>query len=147
MKEIEYDGFITREEDLMKSEAHFYATDFGKGTITKHRVDESKAKPITECVYPVCEECEKYVDGFCTVPMVVSKQNYIIINDKIDDLMKRVLDLENLVMDKILGDKDTVRIDHDGWHKQVVLGEELWCRDGAHIEVHDGIKYMVGDEE
>ena len=104
MKEIEYDGFITREEDLMKSEAHFYATDFGKGTITKHRVDESKAKPITECIYPRCEECEKYVDQFCTVPMVVSKQIYLFLGDEMAKLTDKVADLENLVYGQILGD-------------------------------------------
>ena len=110
MKEIEYDGFITREEDLMKSEAHFYATDFGKGTITKHRVDESKAKPITECIYPRCEECEKYVDQFCTVPMVVSKQIYLFLGDEMAKLTDKVADLENLVYGKILGTRDEARL-------------------------------------
>ena len=135
-KEIEADGFITPPSALEHIEKP-----------NTSMTGNATARPMRACPYPKCEDCDNYHGHYCTVPMVVSKQNYIIINDKIDDLMKRVLDLENLVMDKILGDKDTVRIDHDGWHKQVVLGEELWCRDGAHIEVHDGIKYMVGDEE
>ena len=82
MREIEYDGFITREEDLMKS----------------------KAKPITECVYPRCEECDKYVDQFCTVPMVVSKQIYLFLGDEIAKLTDKVADLENLVYGQILGE-------------------------------------------
>lgn len=126
--EIEADGFITPAYAL-------------------ERKTERTANPISACIYPKCEDCDKYHGHYCTVPMVVSKQDYIIINDKIDDLMKRVLDLENLVTDEIIGPKDTIRIDHDGWHKQVVAGEEVWCRDGAHIEVHEGIKYMVGDTE
>ena len=126
-KEIEADGFITPQSAL-------------------ERADLNRAKPVSECVYPKCEECDKYHGHYCTVPMVVSKQNYIIINDKIDDLMKRVLDLENLVTEEIIGSKDAIRIDHDGWHKQVVAGEEVWCPDGAHIEVHEGIKYIVEDK-
>ena len=82
--EIEADGFITPQSAL-------------------ERADLNRAKPVSECVYPKCEECDKYHGHYCTVPMVVSKQNYIIINDKVDDLMKRVLDLENLVTDEILG--------------------------------------------
>lgn len=62
----------------------------------------TSAKPASECIYPRCEDCDKYHGHWCTVPVVVSKQNYILINDKIDDLMKRVLDLENLVTDEIL---------------------------------------------
>ena len=63
------------------------------------------AKPMGKCKYPLCEECVHYIGHYCTVPIVISKQNYIIINDKIDDLMKRVLDLENLVYDELLKDK------------------------------------------
>lgn len=84
--EIEADGFITRVETL-------------------ERINASKAKPMTKCIYPKCEECDKYHGHYCTVPMVISKQDYIIINDKILDLMKRVLDLENLFTDEILRSK------------------------------------------
>ena len=88
--EIEADGFITPPSAL-------------------ERKTEKTAKPVSECVYPKCEECDKYHGHYCTVPMVVSKQNYIVINDKIDDLMKRVLDLEVLVYDEILGEKSQKR--------------------------------------
>lgn len=53
--EIEADGFITRPEQL-------------------ERVSQSKAKPMSGCIYPECEECDKYHGHYCTVPMVVSKQ-------------------------------------------------------------------------
>ena len=66
------------------------------------------AKPAEECAYPCCEDCINYHGHWCTVPIVVSKQNYILINDKIDDLMKRVLDLENLVYEEIWGIKNEV---------------------------------------
>lgn len=84
MREIESDGFITREEDLMKS--------------------ERTAKPITKCGFPKCESCDKYVDGYCTVPMVVSKQIYLNTAERIMLLEENVSALENLVYDEILGD-------------------------------------------
>lgn len=81
--EIEADGFITRPEAL-------------------ERVSQKRAKPVEKCIYPRCEDCDKYHGHYCTVPMVISKQNYIIINDKIDDLTKRMLDLEDIVNYEIL---------------------------------------------
>lgn len=93
MKEIEYDGFITREADLI-----------GSGPL--EMTGEGTARPAAKCIYPKCEECDHYHGHYCTVPMVISKQIFIITEDKITDLMKRVLDLENLVYDEIIGDKD-----------------------------------------
>ena len=127
-KEIEADGFITPQSAL-------------------ERADLNRAKPVSECIYPKCEECDKYHGLYCTVPMVVSKQNYLLTEKKLQSLEARLNDLENLVTEEIIGSKDAIRIDHDGWHKQVVACEEVWCPDGAHIEVHDGIKYIVGDSE
>ena len=86
MREVESDGFITREEDLMKS--------------------ERTAKPMTECGYPRCEECGKCVDGYCTVPMVISKQIYLNTAERIVQLEETVSALENIVYDGILGDDD-----------------------------------------
>lgn len=131
--EIEADGFITPQSALeYKNRAVPTST---------------TAKPISECIYPKCEECDKYHGHYCTVPMVVSKQIYRQTSERIARIEKTLIELENLVTEQIIGSKDAIRIDHDGWHKQVVAGEEVWCRDGCHIEVHDGLKYMVGDTE
>ena len=83
MKEIEYDGFITREEDLMKS--------------------ERTAKPMQECKYPKCGECDKYVDGYCTVPIVIDKQKYRFLEDILNGMITRLDNLEKVVWDEILG--------------------------------------------
>lgn len=60
------------------------------------------ARPAEECVYPNCEECDKYHGHYCTVPMVVSKQNYRLTQDLLAQMGKRLTDLENLVTDEIL---------------------------------------------
>ena len=83
-REIEADGFITPPSAL-------------------ERKSESKAKPISECIYPKCEECDKYHGHYCTVPMVVSKQNYLLTEEKLQSLEARLNDLENLVTEQILG--------------------------------------------
>ena len=126
-KEIEADGFITPQSAL-------------------ERVNLNRAKPVSECVYPKCEDCDKYHGHYCTVPMVVSKQIYRETMERIGRIEKTLIELENLVTEEIIGSKDAIRIDHDGWHKQVVAGEEVWCPDGAHIEVYEGIKYIVEDK-
>ena len=126
-KEIEADGFITPQSAL-------------------ERVNLNRAKPVSECVYPKCEDCDKYHGHYCTVPMVVSKQIYRETMERIGKIEKTLIELENLVTEEIIGSKDAIRIDHDGWHKQVVAGEEVWCPDGAHIEVYEGIKYIVEDK-
>ena len=81
LSEVEDDGFITREEDLIRS-----------------------AKPITICPYPHCEKCENYVDEYCTIPMVITKQIYRFTADRIDALESQLIELETLVYDEILGD-------------------------------------------
>lgn len=82
--EIEADGFITRTETL-------------------ERINASKAKPMTKCIYPKCEECDKYHGHYCTVPMVISKQIWTETAGRIFYLEKRLADLERLVTDEILG--------------------------------------------
>lgn len=84
--EIEADGFITPAYAL-------------------ERKTERTANPISECVYPKCEECDHYHGHYCTVPMVVSKQNYLLVGEKLAIMEKRLTDLENLITDEILGDK------------------------------------------
>lgn len=61
------------------------------------------AKPMEECKYPLCEECARYVGHYCTVPIVVSKQQWLILEGKMWEWYKRMDDLENLVTDEILG--------------------------------------------
>ena len=82
--EIEADGFITPPSAL-------------------ERTDMKRAKPATGCVYPRCEECDKYHGHYCTVPMVISKQIYRLTDDKLREMDNRLTDLENLVTDKIIG--------------------------------------------
>ena len=81
--EIESDGFITRPEQL-------------------ERVSQSKAKPMSGCIYPRCEECDKYHGHYCTVPMVVSKQIWLTTESLIARMEKRLTELETLVTDEIL---------------------------------------------
>lgn len=60
------------------------------------------AKPASACIYPQCEKCDKYHGHYCTVPMVVSKQNWLTTEAAIARLEKRVSELEYLVADEIL---------------------------------------------
>lgn len=82
-KEIEADGFITPPSAL-------------------ERVDSDRARPADECVYPKCENCDKYHGHYCTVPMVVSKQNFLLTADLLRGLDKRISELETLVTSEIL---------------------------------------------
>lgn len=82
--EIEADGFITPPSAL-------------------ERKTEKTAKPMSECVYPKCEDCDKYHGHYCTVPMVVSKQIYRETMERIGKLEKSLASLENFVTNEILG--------------------------------------------
>ena len=82
--EIEADGFITPQSAL-------------------ERADLNRAKPVSECVYPRCEDCDKYHGHYCTVPMVVSKQIYRQTAERIARIEKSLIELENLVTEQILG--------------------------------------------
>ena len=64
------------------------------------------AKPIEECIYPKCEECDKYHGHYCTVPMVVSKQHFRLTADLLTGLDKRISELENIVTSEILRSKE-----------------------------------------
>ena len=90
-KEIEADGFITPPSALeYKNRAVPTST-------------TTTAKPISECVYPKCEDCDKYHGHYCTVPMVVSKQIYRETMERIGKIEKTLIELENLVYGKIMG--------------------------------------------
>lgn len=67
------------------------------------RVDANKARPTSKCIYPKCEECDKYRGHYCTVPMVISKQIWAETAVRIVCLEKRLAELETLVTDEILG--------------------------------------------
>ena len=90
--EVEADGFITRPETL-------------------ERVNANKAKPMTKCLYPACEDCDKYHGHYCTVPMVISKQIWVETAERIVRMEKRLLELENLVTDEILRSKEVRRME------------------------------------
>ena len=69
-----------------------------------------KAKPIEDCLYPNCEECDKYHGRYCTVPIVVNKQIFFMVGDKIQSMDNSIKELEKLVTDEILGtDEDFER--------------------------------------
>ena len=84
--EIEADGFITRPEQL-------------------ERINAKKARPAEKCVYPNCENCDKYHGHYCTVPMIVNKQNWLLTESLIVSLGNRLTDVEKLVTDEILRSK------------------------------------------
>lgn len=74
--EIEADGFITRMETLEK-------------------INANKAKPASECKYPMCEECDQYHGHYCTVPIVVSKQMWLGITEVLQSQAERLNRLES----------------------------------------------------
>lgn len=91
-REIEQDGFITDEIYIQE-------------TKPLERVDMDRAIPSKECKYPKCEECRDYRNGYCTVPMVITKQMYLMIDDIERGLARDVNELRELVTDIILGQK------------------------------------------
>lgn len=92
MREIEQDGFITDEIYIQE-------------TKPLERVDMDRAIPSKECKYPKCEECRDYRNGYCTVPMVITKQMYLMIDDMERGLARDVNELREMVTDIILGQK------------------------------------------
>lgn len=94
--EIEADGFITRAETL-------------------ERINAGRAKPASECAYPNCERCDNYHGHYCTVPMVVSKQNFRLTAERISKIENELMELKCLVTAEVLGakgaDKGTLRED------------------------------------
>lgn len=104
--EIEADGFITREQDLLA------------------RTDMKRAKPVTDCPYPECEKCDKYHGHYCTVPMVVSKQIWRLTGALIVQMENRLTELENLVTDEILRSDKPPKTDPVNFTWDDYLGEE-----------------------
>ena len=94
-REIEADGFITPPSALEHIEKPNTAC-----------TGNATARPMSDCLYPKCEECFDYHAHYCTVPMVVSKQIYRETMERIGRIEKTLAELENLVTDEILGAKE-----------------------------------------
>ena len=64
-----------------------------------------RAKPAEECIYPRCESCEHYVEAgaghFCNVPMVISKQEYIMHKEHTERTDRRIYELEESLFDVV----------------------------------------------
>lgn len=77
--------------------------------IPLEKVTDDTAKPSYECLYPLCENCSRYVGiggvRYCTVPIVVNKQIWCITASKIRMLEKSLIELQETVFDHILGDE------------------------------------------
>lgn len=73
------------------------------------QTDMNRAKPATECSYPRCEECREYVrhkgHNYCTVPMVLNKQTWLLTADLIADMKREIDETREMVYDEILGRK------------------------------------------
>lgn len=93
MREIEQDGFITDEIYIQE-------------TKPLERVDMDRAKPAKGCKYPKCEECRDYRNGYCTVPIVVSKQMWCMYDDRTRELRRDIAEIREMVTDIVLGSKN-----------------------------------------
>lgn len=93
-REIEADGFITPPSALEHIEKP-----------NTSMTGNATAQPMKPCLYPKCEDCDNYHGHYCTVPIVVSKQIFRLTEEKIAKMEIRLSELENLVMDEILGEK------------------------------------------
>lgn len=94
MREIEQDGFITDEIYIQE-------------TKPLERVDMDRAIPAKGCKYPKCEECRDYRNGYCTVPIVVTKQMWLMSDDRERELRREISDLKEMVADTVLGSKSS----------------------------------------
>ena len=97
-REIEADGYITRKQDLRSRPLE--------------RVTDNTANPTSECCYPRCEECKDYVSfqgaNYCTVPMVITKQTWLLTTALITDLRRDIDEAREMVYDHILNENHRV---------------------------------------
>ena len=91
-REIEADGFITPPYALEHIEKPNTAT-----------TGNATARPMRDCLYPKCEECDNYHGHYCTVPMVISKQIFRRTEERLLKIENSIAELEKLVTDEILG--------------------------------------------
>lgn len=103
-EEPEEDGFVTREADLRSTPSLEY---YGRPLNVLQ-----EAHPSRECRYPRCEECGSYTawqgERYCTVPMVVSKQLWLMTADTLRRIDKNLAELENVVYSEKMGDRNEV---------------------------------------
>ena len=64
---------------------------------------DNTAKEMTDCNYPCCEECEHFTSQTCDIPIVLSKENWHILTEKIARLEKLTEEIEKSLYDEILG--------------------------------------------
>lgn len=77
----------------------------GLPTSALEQTGKDTARPFDDCRYPRCEDCDKYHGHYCTVPIAVSKQNFLLTADLLRGLDKRISELETLVTSEILRSK------------------------------------------
>ena len=93
-REIEADGFITPPSALEHIEKP-----------NTSMTGNATARPMRDCLYPKCEECDCYHGHYCTVPMVINKQIYLYITDELFNVGYKLEKLEELIFDLILEPK------------------------------------------
>ena len=97
-REIEADGYITRKQDLRSRPLE--------------RVTDNTANPTSECCYPRCEDCKDHVSfqgaHYCTVPMVITKQTWLLTTALITDLRRDIGEVSEMVYDHILNENHRV---------------------------------------
>lgn len=135
MREIEQDGFITDEIYIQE-------------TKPLERVDMDTAIPSKDCKYPKCEECRDYRNGYCTVPMVFTKQMYLMGEEEMHKLREKLDALEDLVYDELFTQEIEVEIDSDGKLRRksnapFVVIRDTTVREKSSAETGN---YSVGDE-
>lgn len=68
---------------------------------------KKKVNTAKICNFPKCENCEHYRKigeiNYCDVPMVISKQQWLLLGSAITRLSKRLDEIEKAVDDEILG--------------------------------------------
>ena len=135
MREIEQGGFITDEIYIQE-------------TKPLERVDMDRAKPAKGCKYPKCEECRDYRNGYCTVPIVVSKQLCLMREEEMNKLQEKLDALEDLVYVELFTQEIEVEIDSDGKLRRKNNAPFIVIRDTTVREKSEAEtgNYSVGDE-
>lgn len=115
---------------------------------------EARATTIKECLYPKCEECDKYHGQYCTVPMVVSKQIYLLLAEKIASMEKMITELEKLVTDEILGERSGVYVATQEEYENFSPMQKYWydksianaLNDAEFVEGMKNLKPSINDK-